>query len=349
MLGTDKNIALPVSFRNRLTDCCGLESWVHIYMCIYIYVYIYIYIYIFMTRIVPCIYMSTGGGSDGLWWPALFDHWYWQYLLGMKWLVSKIVFCIYPPPQHVSVHGLYFRILIEQVTADSCLSDLHTKLSPDNNVHGANMEPTWVLSAPDGLHVGPMNLAIREDNQQECSRLSNSITLWYLMPWMNPLSSVWWFSFRNRFLNDSSLQWSHNGRDGVSNHQTHDCLLNSWFGCRSKKTSKLRVTGLCAGKSPGTGDFPAQMASNAENVSIWWRHHVVRKFDIMWRNFAMVSCLYSYKLYRSTQVLHIIFVHIINVVSIRRHQAITWANQTPNQKKWKSSTKCRLFCSGLIV
>ena len=43
---------------------------------------------------------------------------------------------------------------------------------------------------------------------------------------------------------------------------------------RSKKTSKLRVTGLCAGNSPGTGEFPAHMASNAENVSIWWRHHV---------------------------------------------------------------------------
>ena len=35
----------------------------------------------------------------------------------------------------------------------------------------------------------------------------------------------------------------------------------------------LHVTGLCAGNSPGTGEFPAQMASYAENVSIWWRHH----------------------------------------------------------------------------
>ena len=35
----------------------------------------------------------------------------------------------------------------------------------------------------------------------------------------------------------------------------------------------LCVTGLCVGNSPGTGEFPAQMASNAENVSIWWRHH----------------------------------------------------------------------------
>ena len=25
--------------------------------------------------------------------------------------------------------------------------------------------------------------------------------------------------------------------------------------------------------STGTDEFPAQMASNAENVSIWWRHH----------------------------------------------------------------------------
>ena len=42
---------------------------------------------------------------------------------------------------------------------------------------------------------------------------------------------------------------------------------------RSKKTSKLRVTGLCVGNSPVTGEFPVQMASNAENVSIWWHHH----------------------------------------------------------------------------
>ena len=72
-----------------------------------------------------------------------------------------------------------------------------------------------------------------------------------------------------------SLLWRHNGPDGVSNHQHHDCLLNRLFGHRSKKTSKLRVTGLWAGNSPETGEFPAQMASNAENVSIWWRHHVM--------------------------------------------------------------------------
>ena len=40
-----------------------------------------------------------------------------------------------------------------------------------------------------------------------------------------------------------------------------------------KKASKLRATGLCAGNSPVTGEFPAQRASDAENASIWWRHH----------------------------------------------------------------------------
>ena len=70
-----------------------------------------------------------------------------------------------------------------------------------------------------------------------------------------------------------ALRWRHNERDCVSNHQPRHCLLNRLFGRWSKKTSKLRVTGLCAGNSPGTGEFPAQMASNAENVSIWWRHY----------------------------------------------------------------------------
>ena len=65
----------------------------------------------------------------------------------------------------------------------------------------------------------------------------------------------------------------HNERDGVSNHQHQDCLLNRLFRRRSKKTSKLCVTGLCAGNSPVTGEFPAQKASSAENVSIWWSHH----------------------------------------------------------------------------
>ena len=59
------------------------------------------------------------------------------------------------------------------------------------------------------------------------------------------------------------LRWRHNGHNGVSNHQPHECLFNRLFRRRSKKTSKLRVTSLCQGNSPVTGEFPAQRTSNA--------------------------------------------------------------------------------------
>ena len=58
---------------------------------------------------------------------------------------------------------------------------------------------------------------------------------------------------RQSRLRRKSLQWRHNEYDGVSNHQPHDCLLNRLFRRRSKKISKLRVTGICEGDF--TGDF----------------------------------------------------------------------------------------------
>ena len=87
------------------------------------------------------------------------------------------------------------------------------------------------------------------------------------------------------------LRWRHNGRNSVPNHQPHHCLLNLLFRRRSKKTSKLRVTGLCAWNSPMAGEFPAQMASNAENVSIWWRHH-----DIWWWRYDVETFPYYWSL-----------------------------------------------------
>ena len=53
-----------------------------------------------------------------------------------------------------------------------------------------------------------------------------------------------------------ALRWRHNDHDGVSNHQPHHCLLNRLFRRRSRKTSKLRVTGLCVGNSPGPVNSP---------------------------------------------------------------------------------------------
>ena len=81
-------------------------------------------------------------------------------------------------------------------------------------------------------------------------------------------------NYESLYCNMHSLHWRHNRRDGVLNHQPHHCLPNLLFRHR-RKTSKIRVTSLCARTSPVTGEFPAQRASNAENVSIWWRHHVL--------------------------------------------------------------------------
>ena len=113
----------------------------------------------------------------------------------------------------------------------------------------------------------------------------------------------------------STSRWRHNGRDSVSNHKPHHCLLNCLFRRRSKKTSQLRDTGRCVGKSPWpvnsphkwpvtrkcfhlmtsswrktsrrritpplrgnpsvTRGFPTQEASNTDKVSMPWRYHVL--------------------------------------------------------------------------
>ena len=85
--------------------------------------------------------------------------------------------------------------------------------------------------------------------------------------------------------NSETFPWRHNGHDSVSIHLPHDCLLSRLFSHRSKNTSKFRVTSLWHQSSGSlvfvTGEFPAQMASNAENASIWWRHHVKPCFHTM--------------------------------------------------------------------
>ena len=60
-----------------------------------------------------------------------------------------------------------------------------------------------------------------------------------------------------------TLQRRHNERDGVSNHQPHECLLNRLFKAHMKQNIKAPRHW----PSPVTGEFPAQRASTAENVS----------------------------------------------------------------------------------
>ena len=96
--------------------------------------------------------------------------------------------------------------------------------------------------------------------------LSKMRKIWRRFWHPNACGCFWW-------LQNISLQWRHNVRDGVSNQWRLDCVLNRLLRRRSKKTSKLPVTGLCEENSPVTGEFSAQRASNAENISTWWRHH----------------------------------------------------------------------------
>ena len=95
------------------------------------------------------------------------------------------------------------------------------------------------------------------------------------------------------------LQWRHDECDSVSNHRRLDCLFNRLFRWRSKKTLKLRRTGLCEGNSPVAGEFPSQKASNAENVSVWWRLHANHILEI--------QCTYS------------MMIRIITVMSLDRY------------------------------
>ena len=126
------------------------------------------------------------------------------------------------------------------------------------------------------VHEQVVVLSIQPRFVKECPYFPATISIHFRYTYSKILYGVYLVHKREKNTSNkwSTLRWHHNGGDSVSNNQPHDCLLNRLFRRRSKKTSKLRVTGLCAGNSPGTGEFPAQMASNAENVSIWWRHHV---------------------------------------------------------------------------
>ena len=67
-------------------------------------------------------------------------------------------------------------------------------------------------------------------------------------------------------------------------------VYSTVYSDADKITSKLRVTGLCAGNSPVTVEFPAQRASNAENVSIWWRHHATSPYGpAMMANISLIE------------------------------------------------------------
>ena len=65
-------------------------------------------------------------------------------------------------------------------------------------------------------------------------------------------------------------------------------VYSTVYSDADKRILKRCVTCLCAGNSPGTGEFPAQMASYAENVSIWWRHNAA---DVLGTSAVTFDCI----------------------------------------------------------
>ena len=110
------------------------------------------------------------------------------------------------------------------------------------------------------------------------------LRLSFTVSWPDPYvyASVWFSENYGRnysqYINNvkfvTSWQWCHNECDGISDHWYLYCLLDHLFRRRSKKSSELHDTDLFEGNSLVTSEFSAQWGSNAENVSIWWRHHV---------------------------------------------------------------------------
>ena len=147
-------------------------------------------------------------------------------------------------------------------------------------------------------------------------------------------------------LTPPNIDASHYGdaieRNGVSNHQFHDCLLNRSFRRRSKEASKLCDTSLCAGNSPVTGEFPAQKASNAEMFL----------FDdvIMYDEFLTVSPELVIRLRRERICVppNWMDIGLDYVLWFIRHQSIIWTNADLSSKNHGMTIAFMSALDGLV-
>ena len=108
------------------------------------------------------------------------------------------------------------------------------------------------------------------------------------------------------------LQWRHNDHDGVLFHQLHGCYSIVYSDGDQRKHQKLRVTGLCAGKSSGTGEFFAQRASNAEMFPF---------DDVIWairggNRFHSSRCVCTEEYYAVTK-------GVFNTVTLHEHHGVS--------------------------
>ena len=109
---------------------------------------------------------------------------------------------------------------------------------------------------------------------------------------------------------------------------------------------------LCGGNSPVAGEFPAQMASNAENVSIWWRHHDCWKGVnkcVIWTTIIRVDISISYATLhtlRQTQLTHCIF-YAIYYISVGKIISILEHLKSVEEKTFKRNSMVDVAVSSL--
>ena len=146
-------------------------------------------------------------------------------------------------------------------------------------------------------------------------------------------------------MHTTTLQWRHNEHNGISNHQHLDCLLNHLFCHRSKKTSKVHITGLCEGYPLVTGGFPSQKASNMENIFIWWHHH--EGFVWFWLQFQIVRFMWLISPYSSVTCVSMKTSIRVQCMSLNKNHTYIW--QLCNAlHRTKSRSQCFMPCWGSI-
>ena len=99
----------------------------------------------------------------------------------------------------------------------------------------------------------------------------------------------------DRWHKHTSLQWRHDDHDGVSKWPASRVFAQAFIQAQIKENIKAMRHWPLLGKFTGDRcEFPAQMASNAENVYIWWRHHVLSRstilfllYNVSWKSDAM--------------------------------------------------------------
>ena len=95
-----------------------------------------------------------------------------------------------------------------------------------------------------------------------------------------------------------SLQWRNNDHDGVSNHQPHGCLPKRLYMRWLKKTSTLRVTGLCEWNSPRPVNSPhkgpvTRKMFPFDDVIMWWTTETMWWRSCRIEEYSMSALLYS--------------------------------------------------------